>query len=123
MKKPLAVITLFTSLILQSSTFAADSDAALHENMQNMQTMMGAIKTEQDPEKRKAMMMEHMESMHKSMGMMGQNGNGSSSGMDMGSKMEGMEKRMEMMQMMMTQMMEHETEEAKDPTHEHDHTP
>ena len=118
MKKPIAAITLITSLIWQSS-FAADSEMAMNENMQEMQKMMGEIQAEQDPAKREALMMEHMEAMHKGMEMMGQQAGTAPSGMAMGNRMEGMEKRMEMMQKMMGQMMEHEAAEMENPTHEH----
>ena len=119
MKKSTAVITLLTSLVLQSSTFAADSEMAMNQNMQEMQKVMEEIKTEQDPEKREALMMQHMEVMHKGMEMMGQQTGAPASGMAMGDRMEGMEKRMEMMQMMMGQMMEQEAAEMENPTHEH----
>lgn len=60
----------------------------MQEKMQEMQAAMAAIKAEQDPAKRQALMTQHMELMHKNM------------------------------QKMMDQMMQHHGEESAQPAHQ-----
>lgn len=117
MKAPLAT-ALAVTLLMQSAAFAADSNTQMQTHMQQMQTLMAAIKAEQDPAKLEALRQEHMALMHSGMKMMGP-GEGSAEGMDMEGRMQGMEHRMEMMQMMMGQMMEHDSEETARPLHQH----
>lgn len=117
MKAPLAVVLLST-LLMQSGAYAADSGMQMQGHMQEMETLMAAIKAEQDPAKLETLMQQHMELMRSGMEMMSQ-GEGSTGGMTMESRMQGMEGRMEMMQMMMGQMMEHDNEERARPIHQH----
>ena len=92
---------------------------------------MDRIHAAKDPQKRQKLMTEHMQSMRDSMktmhamggGMMGKKGepmmegSGDSGGAPMGKMMmkrhKMMEDRMDMMQMMLEQMMEHESAEQK----------
>ena len=86
--------------------------------------MMSKINAETDQEKHQQLMHEHMQAMHKGMQMMNHGmpegmGKEKSSNMDMTERMDKMEKHMNMMQMMMEQMMEHESETQKKPLHKH----
>jgi hypothetical protein len=86
---------------------------AMHEHMQKMHEQMMKIKAETDPEKRQILIDEHMQSMQEGMQMMNARGKGESStmgNMDMNKRMGMMEERMGMMQMMMEQMMNHQSE-------------
>ena len=99
----------------------------MKNNMQNMMEQMEKIHAADDPAKRKQLMHEHMQKMHKGMKMMRSMGgntmagmagdkkggnmkmakgmNKNMSSMDMGERHQMMEQRMDMMQMMMEQMM------------------
>jgi len=99
----------------------------MKKNMQNMMEQMKEIHATDDPAKRKQLMHEHMQKMHKGMKMMRSMGgntmagmagdkkggnmkmakgmNKNMSSMDMGERHQMMEQRMDMMQMMMEQMM------------------
>jgi len=107
----------------------------MSQNMQKMMKQMDEIHATKDPKKRKQLMHEHMQTMHKGMKMMRGMGGGTMKGMmgdkkgntdmmakGMGNKMSAkekgqrhqmMEQRMDMMQMMMEQMMESRTEEVR----------
>lgn len=100
-----------------------DQMMAMHEHMQKMQKTMAKIKAETDPEKRQQLMDEHMHTMKEGMQIMNM-GNGMKGGkqmdkMDMTKRMDMMEKHMGMMQMMMEQMMEHQSETNKSSEHQH----
>lgn len=106
----------------------------MHSHMQAMQEQMKEIKATKDPEKRKALMQQHRQSMHEAMMMMGNMDKGpmSKGGMQqkheqlscgdddaqcqrmqsMESRQVAMQERMQMMQMMMQQMMEHQSAQA-----------
>ena len=58
-----------------------DQMMAMHKHMQSMRETMKKIKNEDDPDKRKKLMQEHMEEMQKGMHMMNQ---GMSKDMNMG---------------------------------------
>ena len=100
---------------------------AMHEHMQKMKEMMAKIKAETDPEKRQQLMQEHRRTMQGGMKMLDDGMGmemtvGESSkmdDMDMIKRMDMMEERMGMMQMMMGQMMDHESESQKTPVHKH----
>lgn len=97
--------------------------SAMHEHMQQMQTLMAEIHSQTDPERRHQLMREHMQHMQQGMGMMmgpmqgsqgGHQDGGGAATMPQGDSMQGMQdqmramqERMHMMQMMMNQMMEH----------------
>lgn len=97
----------------------------ISKHMQEMQGIMLTIKNEPNPEKHQVLMQEHMQVMQQGMQMMhGGMGNDKNAGrkmgaMDMEKRMEMMGQRMGMMQMMMGQMMDHETEANKVPGHRH----
>ena len=91
---------------------------AMHEHMQDMQSLMSEIREEDDPERRQQLMQEHMLQMQSSMGMMeGMRGGAGSdddqtdanatSMQEMQDRMQMMQERMQMMHMMMRQMMSH----------------
>lgn len=91
---------------------------AMHEHMQSMQSLMSAIREEDDPERRQQLMQEHMQQMHSSMGMMEDMSGGAGPDNDqvdpgappmqqMQNRMQKMQEGMQMMQMMMKQMMSH----------------
>ncbi len=103
-----------------------DQMMEMHEHMQKMHSMMEKIQSETDPEKHQKLMAEHMQAMQEGMHMMNKD-MGMKSGtkksshkgegmrenmgdMDVMKRMDMMEERMGMMQMMMGQMMEHESE-------------
>ena len=100
---------------------------AMHEHMQKMHDMMAKIKAETDSEKRQKLMQEHMRVMQEGMRLMGDGmamgmTKGESSkmdDMDMMKRMDVMAERMGMMQMMMGQMMDHESESQKSPVQKH----
>lgn len=90
----------------------------MHQHIEQMQVLMADIKQENDPEKRKALMQSHLQSMQEGMQMMNGPGGPGAEGMGMvpmgmEERMDMMEQRMNMMQMMMGQMMEHDVEEQK----------
>ena len=103
----------------------------MQEQMKKMREQMDRIHAAKDPQERQKLMTEHMQSMRDSMntmhamggGMMGKKGepmmegSGDSGGAPMGKMMmkrhKMMEDRMDMMQMMLEQMMEHESAEQK----------
>lgn len=100
---------------------------AMQEHMQKMREGMKRIKGESDPKKREELMQEHMVFMQEGMQMMN-NGmgkemnksehkkGGNAEKMDEAnvmSRMKMMEQRMNMMQMMMEQMMQHQSEDKK----------
>lgn len=102
---------------------------AMHEHMQDMQSLMSEIREEDDPERRQQLMHEHMQQMQGSMGMMESMMGGAGPGNDqtdssatsmqqMQNRMQMMLEGMQMMQMMMRQMMSHmqqqETADAAD---------
>jgi periplasmic protein CpxP/Spy len=92
---------------------------AMHSHMESMQAIMSKIHAEPDPDKRKALMIEHRKEMHEAMGMMMRNGkmmhqDQQMQGMKMDDRMQMMEERMNMTGMMMWQMMEREAQEEKD---------
>lgn len=118
MKASVGSTVLLAALLMSSGAFAADAGVQMQAHMQEMDTLMAAIKAEQDPAKLEALMQQHMELMHAGMEMMSR-GEGATNGMTMEDRMQGMEHRMEMMQMMMGQMMEHDTEESARPIHQH----
>ncbi|MBR9910226.1 MAG: hypothetical protein GYB33_07730 [Gammaproteobacteria bacterium] len=112
-----------------------DQMVAMHERMQKMHDMMAKIKAENDPEKHQKLMQEHLQAMqegmkmmNKSMGMKGgmkmsdHQGKGmpeKMGDMDMMKRMDMMEERMGMMQMMMEQMMSHQSETKMSPPRKH----
>jgi hypothetical protein len=109
----------------------------MHKHMQSMQQKMNEIKITKDPKKRQPLMQQHMQSMREGMMMMNESSNSKGmmmggmsqpmmqekkEGMDcqkndrqcermqtMGSRQEGMHERMNMMQMMMQQMLDHQS--------------
>lgn len=90
----------------------------MHQHMEKMQALMAEINQESDPEKRRALMQTHRQSMREGMQMMkGQGGMGSGrkgmSPMGMEERMGMMEQRMNMMHMMMEQMMDHDVAEER----------
>jgi hypothetical protein len=107
----------------------------MHSHMQTMQEQMKEIKATKDPEKRKALMRKHRQSMHEGMMMMGNMDKGpmSKGGMQkkkqpmscaeddtqcqrmqlMENSQAAMQERMQMMQMMMQQMMEHQSAQGE----------
>ena len=123
------------------ATPAQDDKAAMkmdkmQEKMKTMQEQMGKIHAAKDPQERKKLMKEHMQSMQEGMKMMGGMGAGMRGGdmmakarkdqaesmTDVGDGMEmcmmmkkhkSVEARLDMMQMMMEQMMEHESAEQE----------
>ena len=123
------------------ATPAQDDKAAMkmdkmQEKMKTMQEQMGKIHSAKDPQERKKLMKEHMQSMQDGMKMMGGMGVGVKGGdmmakakkdqaeskVDAGDGMEmcmmmikhnSVEARLDMMQMMMEQMMEHESAEQE----------
>ena len=134
-----AMFMMFASPMLAAQNeSAADKPMAqqvekMHSHMQTMQQQMKEIKATKDPEKRKALMQQHMQSMHEGMMMMGKM-DGAQGKMSQGAmqekkermsgqqddaqcqrmqtmehRQEGMQERMKMMQMMMQQMMEHQS--------------
>ena len=137
-----AMFMMFASPMLAAQNeSAADKPMAqqmekMHSHMQTMQQQMKDIKATKDPEKRKALMQEHMHNMHEGMMMMGKmddaQGKMSRGAMQekkermsgqqddaqcqrmqtMEHRQEGMQERMKMMQMMMQQMMEHQSVQA-----------
>lgn len=112
---------LFTFLVISPSTFAAENDMQMQQQMQKMESLMAQIATEQNPEKLEQMMSEHMKLMHEGMQMMGDS-SAAATGMEMKARVDMMEMRMQKMQkmqMMMGQMMQHNSEEVKRPTHQH----
>lgn len=120
MKTPILAVLLST-LLMQASATAAEATMPMQQHMQEMQTQMAAIKAEEDPEKREALMMQHMKAMQDSMAMMGSGAAVDSATMTMEQRMENMEQHMEMMQMMMGQMMQHaESEAGTVPEHQHE---
>jgi protein CpxP len=119
MKMPIAAI-LLSVLLVQTAVFAADATTQMPQHMQGMQKMMDDIRTEQDPDKRAALMRQHMQSMRQGMQMMGRGNAGAARPMNTEERMQGMERRMETMQMMMEQMMQHQEAETDAPVHEHD---
>ena len=123
------------------ATPAQDDKAAMkmdkmQEKMKTMQEQMGKIHAAKDPQERKKLMKEHMQSMQEGMKMMGGMGAGMRGGdmmakarkdqaesmTDVGDGMEmcmmmkkhkSVEARLDIMQMMMEQMMEHESAEQQ----------
>ncbi len=114
------VAVLLSTLLMQAGATAAEDSMPMQQHMQEMQTLMAAIKAEQDPAKREALMMEHMESMKEDMTMMSHGAPADTANMTMEQRMENMEQDMEMMHKMMGQMMQHEEGEA-DASAEHQH--
>ena len=109
----------------------------MRSQMQTMHEQMKELKAAKDPERRKALMQQHMQSMREGMIMMGgmngvQNQMGQKAmhekmneqiacqqkdaayqrAQTMEHRQEGMQERMKMMQMMMQQMMEHQSEQT-----------
>ena len=109
----------------------------MRSQMQTMHEQMKELKAAKDPERRKALMQQHMQSMREGMIMMGgMNGVKNQMGQKamhekmneqiacqqkdaayqraqtMEHRQEGMQERMKMMQMMMQQMMEHQSEQT-----------
>lgn len=109
----------------------------MRSQMQTMHEQMKELKAAKDPERRKALMQQHMQSMREGMIMMGgmngvQNQMGQKAMQEkmneqiacqqkdaacqraqiMEHRQEGMQERMKMMQMMMQQMMEHQSEQT-----------
>ena len=117
MKTPITAILLST-LLLQTGALAATQDMRMQEHMQEMESLMAAIKAEQDPARLEVLMQQHLELMQAGVEMMSTDTT-STSGMTMENRMQGMEHKMEMMQNMMGQMMEHENEERARPVHQH----
>ena len=107
MKTPLLAVLLSTLLLQACATTTEAAPDAPPQRMQEMHTRMATIKAEQDPDKREALMMQHMEAMQENMTMMHQGTAGDTSTMTMEERMSNMEQHMEMMQMMMGQMMHH----------------
>lgn len=81
--------------------------SSMEEHMQEMTSLMGRIKTEQDPAVREKLMQKHMEAMEEGMQMMthGTNKGSDMNSMSMEKRMGMMSERMHMMEMMMEQMM------------------
>lgn len=149
MKRLTQVMTLGALIALGSTAWAAQHDATadepmaqkmehMHSHMQKMQEQMKQINATSDPEKRKALMQEHMQSMREGMMMMDKMDKTQESMMSHGAmqkksmpmdckaddaqcqQMQSMQKsqnamqeRMQMMQMMMEQMMEHQSAQAQ----------
>ena len=124
MKTPLLAVLLSTLLLQACATITEAAPDAPPQRMQEMHTRMAAIKAEQDPEKREALMMQHMKAMQEGMAMMDHDAAADKSSMTMEERMTNMEQHMEMMQMMMGQMMQHHAgmagNDGKDPAHKHD---
>lgn len=116
------------SKAMQKGDGGGKSDMGMmKQNMHKMMKQMEEIHATKDPEKRKQLMQEHMQSMHEGMQMMKGMGGGMMMGMmgdkkgggemmakgmdknmdsnDMSQRHQMMEQRMDMMQMMMEQMM------------------
>lgn len=94
---------------------------SMHKHMEEMKAQMEQIKNEQDPEKRQQLLQEHREAMHAGMEKM-RGGMGSGQKMASMNKedcMSMMDEHMGMMQMMMEQMMGHQTEVNKSQGHDH----
>ena len=105
----------------------------MNEHMEAMHAQMQAIHAEKDPEKRRALMEAHRQSMHEGMemmnsmcgkgrmGMMHRDDNKKAekgkTNLDKHARMDHLEHRMDMMQKMMDQMMQHE-----DVKHRHMHS-
>lgn len=90
----------------------------MHEHMKEMIDLMGKIHQETDPEKKEALLEQHMDAMHEGMNMMnekmhGKAGMGDMATMKMEERMGMMEQRMDMMQQMMGQMTKHQVVEKK----------
>jgi periplasmic protein CpxP/Spy len=122
MKYPIAACALLASLLLQFPVFGAESatttDTAM-QRMQDMQDMMQQIRAEPDMTKRQELMKAHMETMHSNM-MTRQQEDAASPEVGMEEKLAHMEQRMQMMEMMMGQMMQHESMELENPAHDHE---
>jgi periplasmic protein CpxP/Spy len=117
MKHPIATFVLL-SLISQGPVFGAESATTGNAGMQRMQDMMEQINKEPDEAKRRELMKEHMEAMHSHM--MTQQEDASSPAMSMDDRVKRMEQRMAMMEMMMGEMMQHESAELESPAHDHE---
>ena len=82
-----------------------EKKVAMQEKMQNMQALMAAIREEQDSEKRRQLMQEHMASMREGMNMMKQDVADSSSE-SIEERVTMMENQIGIMRMMMEQVIE-----------------
>lgn len=110
--------------MMQGGMMSAEQLEMFQEHMQEMQDQMAQIRQEGDPERRRQLMREHMDSMQQGMGMMTNGmmarednanpaGDGSlSTEESMEERMQAMQHHMAMMQMMMDQMMQHYSEQA-----------
>lgn len=94
----------------------------MHQHMDEMRELMGKIHKEEDPDKKQALMEQHMNSMHEGMNMMnekmhgkmhGKSGMSNMPAMKMEDRMAQIEQRMDMMQKMMGEMAEHQVVETK----------
>jgi protein CpxP len=84
----------------------------MNKQMEKIHQKMQAIMNEKDSEKRQGLLNEHMTFMQEGMMMMNKNmGRSMNDGME--NRLHRMEQGMNMMQMMMTQMMEHQNQEAE----------
>jgi hypothetical protein len=111
MKK--VISTALLAMVLSGSLMAGDKDNGMthgqmmemHESAAVMQQQMTDIENEKDPEKRQALMQDHMDSMKQYMSMMHEN---------MSS-----DQKIEAMQVMMEQMLERDDAARSRPIHNH----
>ena len=116
--RPLFAVLVMAGLAFSGSSFAQENSSELEEHLQEMHALMERIDNEDSQARLQRLMNEHMALMHEGLALLDADDlNGASLSTDQ--RVIAMGRKVQIMQMMLAQLLNHQSQERRRPVHEH----
>ena len=116
--RPLFAVLVMAGFAFSGSSFAQENSIELEEHMQEMHALMERIDNEDSQARLQRLMNEHMALMHEGLALLDA-GDMNVASLSAEQRVTAMERKVQIMQMMLTQLLSHQSQERRRPVHEH----